>query len=80
MLLWHGEVSKKNSKIEHKFEYFPIRLHEAESILAGNCLSINTLPLDDFINDHGDQAAFALQLLAKVCEYGKIFMIKIFTI
>ncbi len=45
------------------------RLHEAESMLVGNCSSINTLALDDFVTDHGDQAAFALQLLAKVCEY-----------
>jgi len=44
------------------------RLHEAESVLVGNCSSINTLALDDFVNDHGDQAEFALQLLAKVCE------------
>jgi hypothetical protein len=45
------------------------RLHEAESTLVGNFSSISTLALDDFANDHGDQAAFALQLLAKVCEY-----------
>ena len=44
------------------------RLHEAESVLVGNCSSINSLALDDFVNDHDDQAAFALQLLAKVCE------------
>jgi hypothetical protein len=41
------------------------RLHEVESILVGNCSSI---VVDDFVNNHGDQAAFALQLLAKVCE------------
>ena len=45
------------------------RLHEAESVLIGNSSSINTLALDDFVNDHTDQAAFALQLLAKVCEW-----------
>jgi hypothetical protein len=50
------------------FYNYYFRLHEAESVLIGNSSSINTLALDDFINDHTDQAAFALQLLAKVCE------------
>jgi hypothetical protein len=50
------------------YEIWDFRLHEAESVLIGNCSSINTLALDDYVNDHGDQAAFALQLLAKVCE------------
>ncbi|CAF2495598.1 unnamed protein product [Rotaria sp. Silwood2] len=77
-----GDVNKsywllRNSSIEHvpaakillaKCCFDTDKLHEAESILVGNCLSINTLALDDFVNDHGDQAAFALQLLAKVCE------------
>ncbi|CAF0843027.1 unnamed protein product [Adineta ricciae] len=44
------------------------KLHEAESVLLGNCSSISTVVLDDFTTDHGDQAAFALQLLAKICE------------
>lgn len=47
---------------------FVFRLYEAESLLVGNCASISTLVLDDFVTDHGDQAAFALQLLAKICE------------
>jgi hypothetical protein len=51
-----------------QFLYDYSRLHEAESVLIGNSSSINTLALDDFVNDHTDQAAFALQLLAKVCE------------
>ncbi|CAF3459047.1 unnamed protein product [Rotaria sp. Silwood1] len=77
-----GDVNKsywllRNSSIEHlptaklllaKCCFDMDKLHEAESILVGNCLSINTLVLDDFVNGHGDQAAFALQLLAKVCE------------
>ena len=37
-------------------------------MLVGNSSSINSIALDDFVNDHDDQAAFALQLLAKVCE------------
>ncbi|CAF0901512.1 unnamed protein product [Rotaria sp. Silwood1] len=77
-----GDVNKsywllRNSSIEHlptaklllaKCCFDMDKLHEAESILVGNCLSINTLVLDDFVNGHGDHAAFALQLLAKVCE------------
>lgn len=77
-----GDVNKsywllRNSSIEHvpaaklllaKCCFDTDKLHEAESILVGNCSSINTLLLDDFVTDHGDQAAFALQLLAKVCE------------
>ena len=53
------------------FLCWDFRLHEAESMLVGNSSSIKTLALDDFVSDHGDQAAFALQLLAKVCEYVK---------
>ena len=53
---------------ERQISIFVFRLHEAESVLVGNCSSINSLALDDFITDHDDQAAFALQLLAKVCE------------
>lgn len=45
-----------------------VRLHEAEAVLVGNNASINTLSLDHFVNDHADQGAFALQLLAKICE------------
>ncbi|CAF3338443.1 unnamed protein product [Rotaria socialis] len=77
-----GDVNKsywllRNSSIEHvpaaklllaKCCFDTEKLHEAESILVGGSLSINTLALDDFVHDHGDQAAFALQLLAKVCE------------
>ncbi|CAF1067594.1 unnamed protein product [Adineta steineri] len=77
-----GDVNKsywllRNSSIEHvpaaklllaKCCFDTDKLHEAESVLVGNCSSINTLALDDYVNDHGDQAAFALQLLAKVCE------------
>ncbi|CAF0987814.1 unnamed protein product [Rotaria sp. Silwood1] len=77
-----GDINKsywllRNSSIEHvpsaklllaKCCFDTDKLHEAEAILVGNCSSINTLGLDDFINDHGDQGAFALQLLAKVCE------------
>jgi hypothetical protein len=72
MLLWYREVSNEAKKNDETrkfiFQCFHIRLHEAESILVGSSLSINTLALDDFVHDHGDQAAFALQLLAKVCE------------
>ncbi|CAF1365172.1 unnamed protein product [Adineta steineri] len=77
-----GDINKsywllRNSSIEHvpnaklllaKCCFDIEKLHEAESVLIGNSSSITTLALDDFINDHGDQAAFALQLLAKVCE------------
>ncbi|CAF0933209.1 unnamed protein product [Adineta steineri] len=77
-----GDINKsywllRNSSIEHvpnaklllaKCCFDIDKLHEAESVLIGNSSSITTLALDDFINDHGDQAAFALQLLAKVCE------------
>ncbi|CAF3821508.1 unnamed protein product [Rotaria magnacalcarata] len=77
-----GNINKsywllRNSSIEHvpnaklllaKCCFDTEKLHEAESILVGNCSSISALGLDDFINDHGDQAAYALQLLAKVCE------------
>jgi anaphase-promoting complex subunit 3 len=77
-----GDVNKsywllRNSSIEHvpaaklllaKCCFDTDKLHEAESMLVGNFSSISTLALDDFVNDHGDQAAFALQLLAKVCE------------
>ena len=73
MLLWYREVSEEEEKKKKEtrnlfFNVFMFRLHEAESILVGNSLSINTLALDDFVHDHGDQAAFALQLLGKVCE------------
>lgn len=44
------------------------RFHEAESILLGRSSSINTLVLDELVRDYDDQAAFSLQLLAKVCE------------
>jgi len=77
-----GDVNKsywllRNSSIEHvpaaklllaRCCFDTEKLHEAESVLVGNCSSINSLALDDFISDHDDQAAFALQLLAKVCE------------
>jgi anaphase-promoting complex subunit 3 len=77
-----GDINKsywllRNSSIEHvplaklllaKCCLETDKLHEAESVLIGNSSSINTLALDDFVNDHTDQAAFALQLLAKVCE------------
>ncbi|CAF3338656.1 unnamed protein product [Rotaria socialis] len=77
-----GNINKsywllRNSSIEHvpnaklllaKCCFDTEKLYEAESILVGNCSSISALGVDDFINDHGDQAAYALQLLAKVCE------------
>ncbi len=57
-----------NVKNKKKFECDYWRLHEAEAVLIGNSSSINTLGLDDFVHDQADQAAFALQLLAKICE------------
>ncbi|UJR20937.1 hypothetical protein I4U23_024046 [Adineta vaga] len=77
-----GDINKsywllRNSSVEHvptaklllaKCCFDIDKLHEAESVLLGNCSSVNTLALDEFVIDHGDQATFALQLLAKVCE------------
>jgi len=77
-----GDVNKsywllRNSSIEHlpaakfllaKCCFDTEKFHEAESILLGRSSSINTLVLDELVRDFDDQAAFSLQLLAKVCE------------
>lgn len=77
-----GDINKsywllKNSSIDHlpaaklllaKCCFDIDKLHEAETILIGTNSSINTFALDDFTHTHADQGAFALQLLAKVCE------------
>ncbi|CAF0757012.1 unnamed protein product [Didymodactylos carnosus] len=77
-----GDVNKsywllRNSSIEHistaklllaKCCFDIEKIHEAEAVLVGSWSSIDQLSLDDFVNEHGEQASFALQLLGKVCE------------
>lgn len=62
------ETDKYEARVGIPLLYGCSRLHEAEAVLVGTGASINTLSLEHFANDHADQAAFALQLLAKVCE------------
>jgi hypothetical protein len=42
--------------------------YEAESTLLGKCASVSATLLDELVRDYGEQAAFAFQLLGKVCE------------